>query len=617
MMTQQIAPAQAPAAAPNAVQDSAPVLRTETQLVLVDVTVKDKSGRPVRGLKREDFTVEEDKQPQDLRNFEEHSNAAQQAGSAIPPLPAGTFTNYTPVPHGALNVLLLDALNTPLSDQFYLRDQLLKFVNKAAPGTRIAIFGLAQNLYLLQGFSTDPQVLKYALEHKGAHPRSSSFLPGADAGRMESQSETITQSTLPALAAQTIAILQRSDEEVKQIQTQNRVQDTLDAFNALAHYLSAFPGRKNLIWFSGSFPIALGMDASDQTNFKTMLDNGQAFFETSRLLASAQIAVYPVDARGLAGDLTMTTAGASQKTVAGFKPAAEDAGLTFGRTQAQEHQTMALLAEQTGGTAFYDTNDLTAAVESAIDSGANYYTVAYSPARNAKKGYRSIHVKLNGSLESAGYKLNYRRGYESAASPDATGSAATGTGAAAKTDAGASANGGAAYARRAMEHGAPEPQEIVFKARVLPVGTDAEPTLAADNAVDPAHPMKPPFRRFAVDIAVVGGAFHLAPQADGHRTGAISFRVMLYDHEGKLLNLVSKNVQLNLTEEQYKQLLSGVHAHFEISAPVDGPGKLSGDSLRIGVCDLATNRVGAVEIPLASVAQLTPLPAAQPVLHTR
>jgi hypothetical protein len=82
-------------------------------------------------------------------------------------MPPGTFSDYTPVPpKGALNVLLIDSINTPMADQAYVRSQLQQYVKKAMPGTRIAIFGLSRKLFMLQGFNSDPQVLKNAVEHK-------------------------------------------------------------------------------------------------------------------------------------------------------------------------------------------------------------------------------------------------------------------------------------------------------------------------------------------------------------------------------------------------------------------------------------------------------------------
>ena len=117
MGTQSLLPNAASAQAASAATE-APVLHTGTQMVVVDVTVQDKDGRPIRGLKCEDFTLTENKRPRAVSYFEDHSSQAPpMPGPRLPPMPSGTFTDYTAVPSsGALNILLLDTLNTPMAD---------------------------------------------------------------------------------------------------------------------------------------------------------------------------------------------------------------------------------------------------------------------------------------------------------------------------------------------------------------------------------------------------------------------------------------------------------------------------------------------------------------------
>ena len=74
---------------------------------------------------------------------------------------------------------------------------------------------------------------------------------------------------------------------------------TLDALTALARYLAAVPGRKNLIWFSGSFPIEMGQDATRRTPIKDVNDYRDAVLRMTVLMTAARVAVYPVGAGGL------------------------------------------------------------------------------------------------------------------------------------------------------------------------------------------------------------------------------------------------------------------------------------------------------------------------------
>jgi hypothetical protein len=108
---------------------AAETLHAGAQLVVVDVVVQDRDGRPYHGLTRDDFLVTEQKKPQTIRNFEEHAaNTAQKPGPPGPPMPPGVFTDYTPVaPGSTLNILLVDTLNTPMQDQSFVRERRANF----------------------------------------------------------------------------------------------------------------------------------------------------------------------------------------------------------------------------------------------------------------------------------------------------------------------------------------------------------------------------------------------------------------------------------------------------------------------------------------------------------
>ena len=103
----------------------APTLHVSSKLVILDVVVADPHGTPIKGLKQSDFAVLEGKSPQTIASFEEHSAADPVKLPPLPKMPAGVFTNFSPAPeNSAVNVLLLDALNTPLADQAYVRQQI-------------------------------------------------------------------------------------------------------------------------------------------------------------------------------------------------------------------------------------------------------------------------------------------------------------------------------------------------------------------------------------------------------------------------------------------------------------------------------------------------------------
>jgi len=587
------------AAAQTATQTPAPssqatgpitTLQANSQLVVVDVVVQDKDGNAVHGLKPESFHLTEEKTPQTIRHFEEHSATTPlQPGPQLPPMPPGTFTNYTPVaPNATLNILLLDALNTPATDQNYVRQQLQQYVNKADPGTRIAIFGLASQLYLIQGFTSDPETLKSIVNQKLV-ARASPLLSGP-AGALD---QTQNSGPLDPTGLQSANVYQFQYDS-QQLAIELRTQYTLDAFNALAHYLAGFPGRKNLIWFSGAFPINVLPDPSVHQTFSGSNMNDEQARETTSLLSKAQVSVYPIDARGMAVDPTYN-ATSSEEGLVSNPAAANTAHRNFINSQGSEHNTMNTLAENTGGRAFYNTNGIADAVAKAINSGANYYTLSYTPTDARQDGgYRSIHVDVSGPPH---LQISYRRGYyaddEHHRKKIQSATASTPTAA-------------SSYERAAMSRGAPTPQDLLFKVRVLPASTATEDAVAPGNSLNPTEPAKGPFRRYNVDYLAVPDELQLNEEANGRHTGQIQFIVYVYDSGGHLLNAAGKTIVLNLSPESFAKLpTSPMHAHLEISVPTRQE-----TFLRLGVKDGVANHFGVVEIPVSAVSHLSPPPPA-------
>ena len=180
--TPQAAPAAAPTSATPA-QDSspgaasqtkAPVIHANANLVLLDVVVTDR-GAAVHGIERSRFHVFEGGKEQAIASFEEHQPAPVPAQGYKPaPLPPHTYTN-TPVypPATAVNVLLLDGLNTPVDKQTDVRRQMIEYMGKIAPGTTMAVFTLTSRLSMITGFTTDAAQLTKALENAKVTPRTS------------------------------------------------------------------------------------------------------------------------------------------------------------------------------------------------------------------------------------------------------------------------------------------------------------------------------------------------------------------------------------------------------------------------------------------------------------
>jgi VWFA-related protein len=587
-------------------------LRMEAPLVLEDVVVQDTKNQPVHDLQGTDFTITDDGKAVRPQSFEEHTAptpaelAVQQASlPKIPNLGVNVFTNFAPTPpNSPLNILLLDALNTPMTDQARVRQQMLKYLNDQPAGAHLAIFGLGSRLYLLQGFTTDPAVLKAAIKGKWARIQASDLLSHPVEGSSGSGlyddgiDGGIDNSELLAAGRDFLESTQTN------ITTQ-RVGTTLDALNQLAHYLSVLPGRKNLIWFSAAFPIYIEADLSlengdgtlapesmygspSKAPFDVAADYGDRVRLTDELLARSQVAIYPVDARGLFDNADVQASGSRGGPSGAIAHCNANCALNGGAVLAQsntnfqqqiakEQLTMNEMAFDTGGKAFTNNNDLKSAVESAIAFGSNYYTFSYTPPSGKwDSKYHKIDVKVN----QPGLHLSYRRGYY-ADDP--------------AVDIHGKQHPLPSPMQAAMLHGAPAPSELLFDVRVIPDDGTTD-KLAPGSSPDPKL-MQPPYRSFTLDTLLDIHFVQMTRASNGEYQGSIEVTVLVYNADGAVVNTKTRIGHFSLPPDRYADLLAhGLPASQSIDIPVKGT-----YFIRIGVHDPASNHIGAVEIPVAAL----------------
>ena len=591
-------------------------IRTSSDLVVVDIVVSDSQQNPVHKLTPADFTLLENGKPQTVKIFEEHQT---QPSAPLPPAPKldpGVFTNFSIAPaNGALNILLLDKLNTPMDAQTDVRDAVLKYLKQVPPGTRMAIFSLTTELKLLQGFTSNPELLRALVEGKkgnqGASPLMNNAMegdqPGADDPMYDTEADALGNDPSAAIILEN---LQEFEAEQQSFQLQLRARYTMDALNQLARYMSALPGRKNLIWFSGSFPINILPDPDILTAAAAQGSSGGAFTpnvfvgvasmedefrETVDLLARSQVAVYPIDARGLMVNpiMSATQSGSTMnKKPNGFA----NANTKFFQQTSEEHGTMEQMAQATGGKAFVNTNGLKEAVEKAIEEGSNYYTIAYTPTDRKWNGdYRKIQVKL----DRPGVTLAYRRGYF-ADDPNAASQKSQAQNA--KPD----PNQYSAL-RAAMLHGGPEPTELIFEASVRPASTDTEADLVASNQI--VKKVSGPYRRYAVTFIANPNQLSWTVTPDGAHHCTLEFMTFVYDSDGTRINVQVNAIGAAIPDARFASVQNGNIKYLQqISVPAKGD-----YYLRLGMRDISSDHIGAVELPVAAVAKLpavaVPLPA--------
>lgn len=551
------APQSAPAAtAPNGANPQkptspaagqVPTFRRSTDLVLVPAIVHDHSGRHVNGLSKDDFVVEENGKPQKLSIFEEVTTGADTRIKRASLAP-GIFTNTlqqssTVTPR--INIVVLDSINTAFGDQAYARRHLIDFLAKSVERHEMtALLSLSRSgIKVVHDFTTDPGVLMAALKKvRGSTEMTSgentdALIEGADTAAVLAETNDI-QSFMEASSAR--------------VMQQFAIQYTIDGFETIANSFRGLPGRKALIWVTGSFPFQM----TSPNDPPIARDFNDELAHAWQHLNDANIAVYPIDARGLV--VGMTDASASQPRVARNGRQMAQATMAHLSNQTATIQTMQSFAEATGGRAFYNTNDLEKAFEHASDDSSSYYMLGfYREADDNKPGWRKLKVKVT----KPGLNLRSRSGYFVTA--------------------------------KANESGASDDVKVALKTPM-----DFTGIALAVRWEDPAKPEGKPFdpppagKKAAIfDIVVGRNALFFDPGDNNHMT----FEVVAVARTatGETAGSFNQNIDAHPKPETLAKLQQGgLTYRNELTLP---PGEYS---VRFVVRDVLGNRVGSVMAPL-------------------
>jgi VWFA-related protein len=340
------------------------VIHSSVRLVQVNVVVHDKNG-PVANLTKDDFVLTERGKRLPISVFSVDSAGAGTRGAEA--LPQNTFSNR---PSGAgtpnITIVLFDGLNTKFEDQAFAKQEILKFLKTVDPKDRIAIYTLGRTLRVLCDFTDSPDELQKVL---------ASFRGSAGA--------LVTGDTNPATTGNAVIdeMLEESNRLVAAADAAERARSTIAAFSAIAGHVTNLPGRKNLLWVTSSLPHSLA--------------------EAARAFNRANLAVYPVDARGLVGVPGSMLPSLPTPKYHGGPPAMPN-------FRPDGLQTMQDLADLTGGRAFYNNNDLSGTLRSALDDSAVTYTLGCYPDSETLDG--KFH-ELKVDVARAGLNVRYRTGY--------------------------------------------------------------------------------------------------------------------------------------------------------------------------------------------------------------
>jgi VWFA-related protein len=562
--------AQNPASINAGEKKSEYVLRSTVRRVPVDVVVLDKNGKPVSGLRRDDFVVEEDGRKQTVVSFDVFDGVGPKyVPPTLPAMPPNTFVDLPSVPeHGPLYILYYDMVNTSQEDQMSFRRELLKFVDEAAPGTRIALFVNAKGLHMLQGFTSDHALLREAILRKGPPPSIPDvFLFGEVYGQYDAGG-------------------------------------ALSNLNYMAEYLAGLPERKNLIWLASYFPIpvgptVVGLDtttpSSAPVSGKVGGMGGPATLDLSELLSGmikrtyaslmrSRVALYPVSLSGVNGsDETVVQGGA-------------DATVNYGQ--------MAAIAAATGGRAFYSNNHSSELIDKAVEHGESYYTLSYAPQNTKFDGSeRRIHVALKDGSKK--YTLTYRTVYYAVSDEQA---AASHTREVVQQRFLAAKAADTLFAT--VEHGAPMVHDVVFVAHLATFGeprmaTSEEMRLLEDSPAffktrkrsQNAKPLAPVrLQQYVIDYDVIDPQLK-ALAAAKQKSMVLEFAAAAYNNDGTLLNSILNQGELSGDTGPDGKVSHRFHATQQLQVP---PGAAY---IRLVVRNTLNDRTGALEVRLPLQAQ--------------
>jgi VWFA-related protein len=518
-----------------------PTFHAESRLVVLDVVVTLRR-HPVIGLTKSNFTVLEDGEPQQIQLFEAHVPPSPSARPQ-PQLSPHEYSNISSGTPTSINIVLFDVLNTPLIDQPYAREQMVQFLKTLPPGHPVALFQLGSQLRMIAGFATPSDELIRAAREIAPH---ASELLDTEEDRQQAayQLEVMRQGSPNQ---EFFDKMQDFMGETLSGRDIDRAKVTLQAFSTLSGAVSGFRGRKNILWLAENFPVYFGPALTPPDANSTVRANTDVMRDTASALSSAQISVYPIDVRGLA--VGMAGAGAY-----------ESSGIQQVQNIEQLHLAMDELASETGGHAYYNTNDLKNAMRLSIEGGSSYYTIAYTP-RKQNWDSRYHHVKVR--LSPRRLEAEYHKGYFAAPVQKASKDEAI------------------ANLFLAVQPASLQWTKLSLKAQVL--SPNPEPgTVHIRWTVDPA------------DILFADGP--------GNRKDAtLELLTVAWDQNLKAAVKASHTVELSLPPQVFEKIMrTGLTLSEKLKLD---PGTYD---VRIGVMDASSGKIGTLDMPLQMTDLMNP-----------
>jgi len=573
-----------PSSKPNATPVSAHTqytMKAYSRMVTLDVVVENRKGRHIRGLKAGDFQIYEQtpsesnkKRLQRIADLQEiHTAALRPPAEAPTNLAPGVYTNAVrvqkdPVPP---TVLLVDGINTQLRYQAQVHVQMLKMLRQLPANVPIAVLLMGDRLRMLQSFTTNHELVEKALaKAESATGQELEHLNPKDDPNAVGNLFYGLSGRAANNAAGMIAAAQEFDQLVYAANMTERFSRTYNAFLSIAQSLEGYPGRKNVLWLSTSFPLTLNSFMNPNNPYEmgknlARLNYWKQMRVLNNALSNAKIAVYPVDIGGVRNLQVFSAearpvdpfATSTPATPGGYSPTvptSEDAKRVQGAASRQiqmwnvEENTMHAIAKDTGGKVCIGDNNLAKCVHKAVHDSSDFYEISYYPNSGDWNGeYRRIILKV----KRHGARLSYRRGYYAnpEASPDSNTQAA-----AMRKDCGELLNA----------------TGIVFTAKTLPSKKPGR--LKFELAIDPSN-------------------LTFSPTASGQQQLNLEVGVCTYNRRGWSQKLMAYPLNLSLNASDYHALMAGGKVRGAIYVPGPKP-----SAIRLLVKDVPSGKLGSIYI---------------------
>jgi VWFA-related protein len=396
---------------------------TKAQYVLVPAVVTDKEGNPVTGLKKEDFRLQENGKDQAISSIDEIVPIAAPL-SNHPVENKNEASNELSIENRAprrLIIIAIDMVNTPFLDQLRARQQVISYLANSLEPTSLYQVVVVENngLRVLHDYTQSSADLIATVKNVRSRFTAADRVDNAALSDFNSKGDIGASTVTPGAtsigpsgnayslrdasgkidielwaAAQSGA----AERPYAQSVAAAAAESTLTAFHQLAQRTSGVPGRKSLVWITGSFPFTLDP--------ATARFSGTVWFgiyqHVMQELSDQMIAVYPVDARGLLTSNVDATLRVTRTQLQYPGAMAADSS----NRQRDILDTMHTFADMTGGRAYLNTNDTAGAVRAAALDGAHYYLLSYPVDKNNRRqGWRKI------SLKAGHYNVRARQGY--------------------------------------------------------------------------------------------------------------------------------------------------------------------------------------------------------------